>query len=239
MTSDISMTYVAWDIETCPRPLEELSGTHRKRHEKESQRRMDGTGEPTEGDRLKAASLHPMLGWICCISAVAGSLENGHREPHSWTASSQSEEAGMLQSFWRDVQTMTDNTRNLRWVTFFGKQFDVPFLSSRSVRQNVHPASEGILNTQKHRSVPHLNSTNVWQPPWYSLTDLCDHLGVESPKGSFDGSDVAPAVRNGRIDDVRRYCERDVVATFRCVERSVPFLGDSCPCDRGILRRHR
>ncbi|MFB6279290.1 MAG: hypothetical protein ABEK75_07270 [Salinibacter sp.] len=51
------------------------------------------------------------------------------------------------------------------------------------------------------------------------LADLCDHLGVESPKGEFDGSDVAPAIENGNSEKVRRYCERDAVATFRCAQQ--------------------
>ena len=217
-------TYVAWDIETCPRPSEEFSEAHRERHEKESRRRVETSADPTEEDRSKAASLHPMLGWICCISAVAGDLENGHREPHSWTAGRQEEEEGLLREFWSDVQAMEGHPSSIRWVTFFGKQFDVPFLSARSVRHGIQSTSEGLLNTHKYRNGSHLDLANVWQAPWYSLADLCDHLGVESPKGSFDGSDVEPAVRDGRIDEVRDYCERDVVATFRCAEELVPFL---------------
>ena len=221
-----STTYVAWDIETCPRPSEELSAAHRERHRKESSRRAENADDPTDDDRSKAASLHPMLGWICCISAVAGDLENGHREPHSWTASSQEEEASLLRSFWRDIQAMQENTRHLRWVTFFGKQFDAPFVSARSIRQRIRPTSPALLDTHKYRNEPHMDLANVWQAPWYSLADLCDHLGVDSPKGSFDGSDVAPAVRDGRIGEVMSYCERDVVATFKCTERLVPFLTD-------------
>lgn len=218
-----NQTYVAWDIETCPRPSEELSEAHRERYEKESSRHADGA-EPTGEDQSKAASLHPMLGWICCISAVAGDLENGHRDPHSWTAASQEDEEDLLLEFWDDVQAMENHAENIRWVTFFGKQFDVPFVSARSVRNGIRPTSKDLLNTHKYRSDSHLDLANVWQAPWYSLADLCDHLSVESPKGSFDGSDVEPAVRDGRIDKVRRYCERDAVATFRCAEELVPLL---------------
>ncbi len=32
------MTYIAWDIETCPLPRESLSDTHRARHESEMSR---------------------------------------------------------------------------------------------------------------------------------------------------------------------------------------------------------
>jgi hypothetical protein len=41
---------------------------------------------------------------------------------------------------------------------------------------------------------------------------------VESPEDGFGGSDVAPAIKNGNPDTVRRYCERDAVATFQCAQ---------------------
>ena len=213
------MTHVAWDIETCPRPYEEHSESHRERHRKESERHMaDGAAEPSEETKSKAASLHPMLGWICCISAVAGGLEEGYRQPKSWTASSQDEEADLLQEFWDDIQKLARHEGDVRWVTCNGKRFDVPFLSARSVRHGISPTNQGIMSTHKYRTDDHLDLANLWDAPWYSLADLCDHLGVESPKGEFDGSDVAPAVRDGEIQKVRRYCEGDAVATFKCAQ---------------------
>jgi hypothetical protein len=47
---------------------------------------------------------------------------------------------------------------------------------------------------------------------------------VESPKGDFDGSQVAPAVKEGRIGDVRDYCENDAVATLRCALKAKTLL---------------
>lgn len=222
------MTLVAWDIETCPRPEEALSESHRRRHRKETEHQMKKSGqpeaEPSDEVRSKAASLHPMLGWICCISAAAGSLEDGPREPTSWTASSPEEEEEMLRAFWEDIEAMTNRTRRVRWVTFNGKQFDAPFVSARSVKRGVRPTNRDILGTHKYRSDSHLDLSNVWQSPWYGLEDLCDHLGVESPKDGFDGSHVAPAIRDGDTEKVRRYCERDAVATFRCAQEIVPLL---------------
>ena len=217
------MTHVAWDIETCPRPYEELSDVHRERHRKESRRRMsEGREEPSDETRSKAASLHPMLGWVCCISAVAGNLNEGHREPYSWVAGSEEEEADMLREFWDDIQTLARSAGQVQWISFNGKRFDVPFVSARSARHGIVPTNEGIRSTHKYRTEAHLDLANVWQPTWYSLADLCDHLGVDSPKGEFDGSDVAPAVRDGKLGEVTDYCERDVVATFQCAQLLQP-----------------
>jgi len=211
--------HVAWDIETCPRPYEELSESHRERHRKECEYKMeDGVEEPSEEVKSKAASLHPMLGWICCISAVAGDLNDGHRDPHSWVAASKEEEADMLETFWDDIQKLSSHAGQVQWITCNGKRFDVPFLSARSAKHGITPTNSRILSTHKYRTGKYLDLANVWDAPWYSLADLCDHLSVESPKGEFDGSDVAPAIQNGEPDKVRRYCERDAVATFRCAQ---------------------
>ncbi len=211
--------HVAWDIETCPRPYEELSEAHRERHRTQCEYEMDdGMEEPTEEVKSKVGSLHPMLGWICCISAVAGDLADGHREPYSWVAASPDEEAPMLESFWQDIQQLSNHAGQVQWITCNGKRFDVPFLSARSVRHGIAPTNDRILNTHKYRTDKHLDLANVWDAPWYSLEDLCDHLDVESPKDGFDGSDVAPAIENGNSEKVRRYCERDAVATFQCAQ---------------------
>lgn len=216
--------YVAWDIETCPRPAEELSESHEERRLSEAEQEASGSGVPTDEDLSKACSLHPMLGWICCVSAVAGTLKDGPREPRSWVAGSQREEEKLLREFWRDVRSMEESVARVRWVTFNGKQFDVPFVSARSAHWGIQTASRQLLDTHKYRSDSHLDLSNVWQPPWYSLVDLCEHLGVESPKGSFDGSKVEPAVRDGEVDMVRPYCEQDAEATFRCAQAIVPVL---------------
>ena len=47
---------------------------------------------------------------------------------------------------------------------------------------------------------------------------------MTSSKDGFDGSMVANAVASGRIEDVARYCEADVVATWDCYLQVYPFL---------------
>ena len=151
-------------------------------------------------------------------------MSDGHREPYSWVAASQEEEAEMLRSFWGDIQALTNHAGSVQWITMGGKRFDVPFLDARSVRHEISPTNRGILSTHKYRAENHLDLANVWDAPWYGLADLCDHLGVGSPKGEFDGSDVAPAIRNGEPGKVRRYCERDAVATFKCARHVRPVV---------------
>jgi hypothetical protein len=49
-----------------------------------------------------------------------------------------------------------------------------------------------------------------------TLDRLCHALGVKSPKGEMDGSQVASFYADGRIDDIIKYNRDDVVATKQC-----------------------
>ena len=51
------------------------------------------------------------------------------------------------------------------------------------------------------------------------LDRLCVALGIESPKGEMDGSQVAAFFTAGRFDDIVKYNRDDVVATMRVYKK--------------------
>lgn len=214
------MVVVAWDVETCPIAVTALSSAQHRRRAKEvarQQRRAPELGED-EADRL-ARSLHPHLAFICCIGAVSGTLEEGPNRPRSWMAESPAAERVLLARFWRAVRGFP---RRTRWLTFNGKRFDVPFLLARTAHHGLAPTRFDLLDTYPYRQRPHADLVYAWTQPC-SLDDLCDHVGVASSKGAMDGSEVAEAVRTRRLAEVARYAERDVLATFGCLQ-AMPWL---------------
>jgi hypothetical protein len=44
---------------------------------------------------------------------------------------------------------------------------------------------------------------------------MCYELGIESPKDNMNGSDVHDAYWEGRVEEVKIYCEKDVKASIR------------------------
>ena len=47
-----------------------------------------------------------------------------------------------------------------------------------------------------------------------SLSLICDLLKIPSPKENMYGGEVAEAYWNGRIEEIKNYCEDDVCATM-------------------------
>jgi len=209
---------IAFDIETCPQPETSFSAAQQARFDKAFRRRRskEALSESLEETKAAVRALSPYLGWICCISLcyyVEGA--NAPRSPFSYSCPNRTEEEEMLRSFWADVGALHDN---LTWVSFNGKRFDSPYIRLRSLACGVEPTRDGLLNTHKWRDEPH---TDLWRyADGAGLADYCDLLGVASPKGEMDGSDVWPAVQNARLSDVVKYCEKDALATLRCYLQS-------------------
>ena len=44
---------------------------------------------------------------------------------------------------------------------------------------------------------------------------MCYELGIESPKDNMNGGDVHDAYWEGRVEEVKIYCEKDVKASIR------------------------
>lgn len=208
---------VAWDIETVPQPLASLSDRQRRRYDLDlaAQRVRQPDADPDDLCRL-VRSLHPMLGRICCISLVRMDASGSVGTPKSYVSHLPGNEDVALAQFWVDIAKLP--RQGVRWVTFNGKRFDVDWLKVRSAVHGLVPSRNDILDTYPFRHEPHCDLSRVFDCR-AGLDDLCDLLGVESPKGEIDGSGVAAAVQAGRIADVAAYCERDVVATLGVYRR--------------------
>lgn len=216
----MSETIVAWDIETCPLSFDAFTDAQQHRYDWElrirSNRRPD---EPRSEASRRVRSFHPFLGWICCISAVSGTVDGGPNEPCTWTAATPDTESVLLARYWEAVTGFG----SVRWVTFRGKAFDVPFLTARTIHHGLRPTRSDLIDTYPYRHSPHADLSGLW-PQVYSLNDLCAHVGVDSPKQEMDGSQVAAAVEDGRINEVAEYGRKEVLATFQCLQATWPLI---------------
>jgi predicted PolB exonuclease-like 3'-5' exonuclease len=130
-------------------------------------------------------------------------------------------EKELLQCFW----TLAEHADVV--VTYNGRNFDVPYVVVRSLVHGI-PARKDLLSNPWGLR-PHLdlyrvltNGSNSLGPS--SLDVVCWSLGLTSPKGSMDGSMVAPTYARGDIVTIAEYNAGDVRATaevYRRVQGSI------------------
>ena len=117
----------------------------------------------------------------------------------------------ILEKFWAVVAP-----KRPRLVSYNGRSYDGPMLMIRSAQLGITPSVH--LVPYRYDIAQHCDLMDVlgFQGGYrdsYSLDYWCRRFDIESPKGSIDGSQVARAYRDGRIEDIGEYCLRDVRAT--------------------------
>lgn len=211
------MTTIAFDIEVAGHPWEEVDEITRGyllRRARDEKRRE------AVPERM---ALYPGLGKVIAIGmwmieeGRGLCLLEGNDEPASdWERVAGSkvyrgDEQALLAEFWRIA-----SYKQLRLVSFNGRQYDGPMLMIRSAQYGLAPSLNLVGN--RYSLAPHCDLMEVFSfhGAWrerYNLDYWCRRFDVESPKGSIDGSQVGRAYREGRIEEIGEYCLRDVRAT--------------------------
>jgi DNA polymerase elongation subunit (family B) len=196
----------------------------------------------TEEDRASAperTALFPGLGKVIAIGLWNLEkdrglclLEGKPAEQAPWQRVPSSDlfrggERELLQRFWEIVER-----KRPRLISFNGRGYDGPILMIRSAQLGVTPSLN--LCGNRYDVSQHLDLDEIlrFHGAWreqYKLDYWCRRFDVESPKGSIDGSQIARAYRDGRIEEIGEYCLRDVRATAqlytRLAETLVPLFG--------------
>lgn len=131
-------------------------------------------------------------------------------------------ERELLEMFWRKVGRISERARLPKLVSYNGRGYDAPVLLVRSAQHGLTPSRNLLPNrykTGEHCDLFDLLSFFGASRERFSLDYWCRRFDVESPKGSIDGSQVARAYREGRIEDIGEYCLRDVRATAELYRR--------------------
>ncbi len=154
-------------------------------------------------------------------------LEGGREERQEWKRVPHAdlfrgEERDLIEHFWEVVER-----KKPRLVSFNGRYYDGPILMIRSAQLGLKPSQN--LCGHRYNLAHHVDLTEVlsFHGAWreqYKLDYWCRRFDVESPKGSIDGSQIARAYREGRIEEIGEYCLRDVRATAELYRRVADTL---------------
>ena len=218
-----AMTTIAYDIEVAGFPWEEVDEITRGYL---LNRARDDADREAVPDRT---ALFPGLGKIITIGLWNLDqdrglvlLEGEHEERREWERVAHSDifrgtERELLECFWEIV-----DRKRPRLVSFNGRGYDGPILMIRSAQLGIAPTANLVGNRYHIGMHTDLLEIFTFMGVWrerYSLDYWCRRFDVESPKGSIDGSQVARAYREGRIEEIGEYCLRDVRATGQLYEK--------------------
>ncbi|MCE3008444.1 MAG: ribonuclease H-like domain-containing protein [Bacteroidetes bacterium] len=105
------------------------------------------------------------------------------------------------------------------------KEFDVPFLARRCLVHGLLPLPYVFnLYGMKPWDVPHVDTMELWKFGDYksftALELLAELLGIPSPKGDIDGSQVSRVYwQEEDLARIAHYCEQDVATTVNIMLR--------------------
>jgi len=102
------------------------------------------------------------------------------------------------------------------------KRFDLPLLNIKHYQHNVRIPHLLDVKDKKPWDIQHVDLFEKWNHgfnSYVSLDEVCYALGIESPKGQMDGSEVHSEFYAGNIERIIRYCEGDVEVLPRIFDR--------------------
>lgn len=157
---------------------------------------------------FRNTSFQGEFGRICCI---------GYAVDDKPAECLSGDEKDILQKFWGIAKDAD---------LFIGHnvmEFDFRFVYKRSIINNIRPSRN--LNFARYRSDPIFDTMKEWEK-WgaqgTSLHKLSIALGISSPKEEgIDGSKVYDYFLAGKLNDICKYCMRDVEATRKVYKRMI------------------
>jgi predicted PolB exonuclease-like 3'-5' exonuclease len=198
-------TVIVWDLETVP----DLSAAARMLD-------IRLASEPEVREALGPGFPKHPLHKIVCIGALVAS-----RQPEGWRVDApgaphtgERPEAELIKAFAERVGQL-----NPQLITWNGHSFDLPVLRYRAMVNRV--AADGLQVRQYfHRftddAIDLCDVLGSYVPGVkVKLDEVTKILGLPGKPEGIDGSRVEEMVRTGQIEEVARYCESDVLSTYR------------------------
>ena len=104
------------------------------------------------------------------------------------------------------------------------KRFDVPYLCKRLLINGLAIPDELHFHNKKPWEIPVVDTSELWsfgawQEGFTSLDLLASVLDLPSPKSEMKGSEVHSQFYAGNIDQIKEYCQRDVIALVQIIIR--------------------
>lgn len=158
-----------------------------------------------DGDIHKDTSLDGTFGRICCI----GIIKEGPQGIMFKEVLDGSEKQ-MLEKFWELGKGVSRFVGHNVWA------FDMPFIVQRSIINGVRPLNISFRRYVKEPLYDTMLEWTFWnidREKMPKLDTLAKVLGLPSSKEDMDGSMVWQYYQDGKMEDICKYCMKDVELT--------------------------
>lgn len=102
--------------------------------------------------------------------------------------------------------------------------FDIPYILHKLHKYNIEPADIIKPYDKKPWEMRIVDLADDWKGKFawsWSFDEMCYELGIKSPKENMNGSEVNEAFWQGRIEQIKEYCENDVRASIESAKKSI------------------
>lgn len=192
------MIKLFFDIETIPSAEE-----HREIHVEIIQK-LQSKKEKTVEEIYEETSFEGTFGRICCIGIIKEG-DNGILQKEVFKGT----EKEILTKFWLAAAGVHRFIGHNIW------EFDLPFIYKRSIIHGVRPRMD--INFARYRNMPIYDTQQEWELWGFrkaqKLDTLAHVLGLPSSKDDMDGSMVWQYYQDGKLEDIYKYCMKDVELT--------------------------
>ena len=226
------MRRIVFDIETCAYPFESLAENQREYLLRYADKEPDPEKRQMMiDDAVRYTSLYPYTSKCIVIGIYDIEKEKSYvyyesQKKEEWTSEDGKvqykglPEKEILESFWRIAKQVD------QFITFNGRNFDVPFLMMRSamvgvkVTKNLMGYRYGDEHIDLLEQFTFYGSTRKFNLDFY-----CQSFGIESPKSKdISGMEVKNLYEAGRIKDIAVYCSMDIYATCQLYKICEKYL---------------
>lgn len=192
------MIKLFFDIETIP-SAEEHKEIHIEIIQKLSSKKTKTIEEIYEETCFEGT-----FGRLCCIGIIKeGSTGIIQKEVFSGT------EKEILIRFWEAASNVGRFIGHNIWA------FDLPFIYKRSIINGVKPRLD--ISFARYRNFPIYDTQQEWELWGFQkaqkLDTLAKVLGLPTSKDEMDGSMVWQYYQNGKMEEIYKYCMKDVELT--------------------------
>ena len=176
----------------------------------------DSKYENVETAYLETAGIISTYGKICCISF--GYIDNnGDKQIRSYYGEDEREIVNNFNELLKKIETKSFKLSGFRIVNF-----DIPYVLHKLHKWGIKPANMIYLYDKKPWDVRIVDIADDWKQrfAWaFSFDEVAYELGINSPKENMNGSEVHKYYHEGRLEDIKKYCEMDVYASIEVAKK--------------------